>query len=208
MPGLGRKVLAVGAGWSMLFFMGALPLAAAGPASKVRTPDITGKTPAQAGQVAAKAGLKFHQVNEGRPAPPGSKPVYMVLRQVPPPGQTVPRQATLVGYVRAMLPVPSLVGMHVNKAREVLQKAGFRWKILPAPLYASSPGVFRQQPSAHTNLVLDSVVTLQVYKVKPKATPGKIEVKDETPSVRTSQEDLRKEGFTRVPDLLPNAGKK
>ena len=191
-----------------LFSMGFLSLAAAGPSSNVRVPAIMGKTPDQAGQIAAKAGLKFHPVNEGRPAPPGSKPVYMVLRQVPPPGQSVPRQATLVGYVRAMLPVPSLVGMHVNKAREVLQKAGFRWKILPAELYSSTPGVFRQEPSAHANLALDGVVTLQVYKVKPKATPGKIEIKDETPSVRTSEEDLRKEGFTRVPDLLPNARKK
>lgn len=90
-------------------------------AAHTEVPLLVGQTLDQAKQAIESAGLKLGPVSETNEGEPGK-----VTAVVPPQGAVVDPGTTIaLTVVRATVPVPKLVGMHVRAARETIEKAKF-----------------------------------------------------------------------------------
>lgn len=127
-------------------------------AAGVPVPDLRGRSLQEAGQVAVAAQFRIDSVFWSR----SNRPVGTVLRQSPPPNDTVPMGSPLVVEVAAsnpatlaapMVEVPDLVGWNVDTARAKVARAGLTLgglTLRPSPHAVGA--VIVQRPVAKTRV--------------------------------------------------------
>jgi beta-lactam-binding protein with PASTA domain len=126
----------------------------------------------EAQRVLKEAGIRLDQVNELKTDNPDLQ--GRVVRQSPRPGARLGADTRVVlgvyRYERRPAPlanVPRVVGIHIDKARAMLERAGLRADRIhtePPPSRAQIGVVFRQNPGAGTGLAPGSAVDLWIFQ--------------------------------------------
>ena len=118
-----------------------------------KSPNVIGKTVAEAKNEAEKAGLSVKVYGEGK----------NVLSQVPAPGKTIPKQGTVVLFTdnaARTATVPNLVGLSLSQANEKAAEAGLNISISGATLTSSTLSSSLQDISPGTKVAPGTVVTV------------------------------------------------
>jgi beta-lactam-binding protein with PASTA domain/serine/threonine protein phosphatase PrpC len=137
--------------------------------STVAVPSVRGFT-----RVRAEAALRARRLSPAKHStsrPDASVPKGKVAGVSPAPGTSVRRDTTVTLIISDGPPpskpqpakVPDVVGVQVGNAREMLEKAGLRWKVKEVPGEAPPGQVVRREPGG-SRLPAGTVVTLLVSK--------------------------------------------
>ena len=122
-------------------------------------PDFVGKTESEVASIAREIRIELDVAEEDNPTVPAG----IVFAQRPGAGKLIPENRLVSVVFSRGFPLPDLVGMHENEARQLAEKLGFRIEISSAPLpHRPLRHVDQQEPRPGTRLPFEAPVRVIV----------------------------------------------
>jgi eukaryotic-like serine/threonine-protein kinase len=132
------------------------------------------------------------------------RPEGFVVRQVPPAGSTVARNAAVVVVVsggQQRVEVPDVIGTTVGEATDRLTRAGFRTRVARVPGNDPEGTVIGQNPASGTRVVRGEVVRINVSRGPTETTTTTVQTTTTGPARSTVPNTVGQEEATAASTL-------